>query len=146
MSTLNDLFRIEHKDQLKQLETKDIILQQHYVGIDAHWILLDDQEKSLQKREIVLEVKWKEMTNLINDHKKRMTNSKGKVSDNQQIDHTTKIDNQIQQGLDEIKQYIQEFEELHTKCSFSFTAKVDQKQTEITKVVHKQQSNTKTCI
>ena len=43
------------------------------------------------------------MTNLIDDHNKRMTNRKGKVSDAQQLDHTTKINNQIQQGLDKIK-------------------------------------------
>ena len=82
-----------------------------------------------------MEEKWKEITNLIDDQKKRMTYNKSEVSDNQQIDHTTKIDHKIQQVLNEMKQYTQEFEELHTKCNFLSTAMTDQKQAEITKDV-----------
>ena len=57
ISFLNDLFRFEHKGQVNQFTTKDIILQQYYVDIDAHWIQLEERKERVQKYKDALEKK-----------------------------------------------------------------------------------------
>ena len=56
--TLNDLFQIEHKDQLNQILQQDINLQQHCVDIDARQIESAEKEAKVQEREHALEEKW----------------------------------------------------------------------------------------
>ena len=49
--TLNDLFKVEHKEQLNQMIQQDIILQQHYVDIEARQIETEAKEAKVQECE-----------------------------------------------------------------------------------------------
>ena len=53
--SLNDLFKVEHEDRLNEMIQKDIILQQHYMDIEARQIMTEVKEAKVQEREIAFD-------------------------------------------------------------------------------------------
>ena len=110
------------------------------MDIDTCWIKLEEREAKVREREDALEEKWNKFSKKIDEQPKQMSSNSEVSIDN------TKIDNEIWQGLTEMCQCKQEFNKLHTNCSFNLSNLADKKQEAIEKVVQEQKADLEKCI
>ena len=104
MTTFNEQMRLEQEERVHQLTKQEIKIADCLIELKNHCTELNDRESTLKKRETNLEEKLKEMTAAITEY-----DSKTKARSTPSEDQVKRIENQVQQGLTRIQQYVNDF-------------------------------------
>ena len=116
LTTFNEQIRLEQEESINKLAQREIKITDCLLEIENQRIDINDRERNLKKRETNLEVKWKEMTETINKYKDRFNDNHTPSAD-----QVTRIETQIQEGLTQIKEKVNNTEGFCTLQLDSFT-------------------------
>ena len=139
MTTFNDQLRLKQEEHIHQLKSQGTIITDCFLKIEQHRTELNECESHLKQRKTNLEVKWKEMTKAIKEYNRRT-----KASRTPSEDQVERIENQVQQGLTQIQQLVDGFNNICTKQLDSFTKQATRKITTLERLTIEQQLNVET--